>query len=76
MSKYSNMSKVAKCGAVDSKFFNDADGFEESVRVKSEKTEEFKNSIREAIIKEPNLIEQRYHNVISVLTELKKEFNI
>ncbi|AYE35291.1 hypothetical protein [Clostridium septicum] len=64
MSRYSNTSKVAKCGAVDSKYFRNTDKFEKDVQAKIDKTEEFKNKIRELILLDPNLI------------ELKEEFGI
>ena len=76
MSRYSSTSKVAKCGAVDSKYFGATDKFEKDVQAKIDKTEEFKNKIRELILLDPNLIEQRYYNTILVLIELKEEFGI
>ena len=76
MSRYSQMSKVAKSGAVDSKYFSNIDRFEQDIQEKIEKTDNFKSKIRELIIENPNLIEQRYHNVIEVMLEIKKEFNI
>lgn len=76
MSRYSQMSKVAKNGAVDSKYFGNIDRFEQDIQEKIEKTDNFKSKIRELIIENPNLIEQRYHNVIEVMLDIKKEFNI
>ena len=76
MSKYSKAIKVAKCGAVDSKYFGATDKFEKDVQAKIDKTEEFKNKIRELILDDPNLIEQRYNNVICVLKDIKEEFGI
>lgn len=76
MSRYSQMSKIAKNGAVDSKYFSNLDRFEQDIQEKIEKTDNFKSKIRELIIENPNLIEQRYHNVIEVMLDIKKEFNI
>lgn len=76
MSRYPQMSKVAKTGAVDSKYFSNLDKFEQDIQEKVEKTDNFKSKIRELIIENPNLIEQRYHNVIEVMLDIKKEFNI
>lgn len=76
MSKYSKMSKVAKVGAVDSKYFNNLEQLDIDVQAKINKTNKFKNKIRELILENPNLIEQRVQNVVSVLLEIKKEFNV
>ena len=76
MSMYSQMSKISKNGAVDSKYFCNLDRFEQDIQEKIEKTDKFKSKIRELIIENPNLIEQRYHNVIEVMLDIKKEFNI
>ena len=76
MSKYSQMGKVAKNGAVDSKYFSNVDRFEQDVQEKIESTNNFKSKIKELVIENPNLIEQRYHNVIEVMLDIKKEFNI
>ena len=76
MSRYSSYGKVAKNGAVDSKYFGNADKFEEDVRTKIENTNKFKKKVREIIIENPSLIEQRYFDVIEVLKEIKKEFEI
>ena len=70
------MSKVAKNGSVDSKYFSNLDKFEQDIQEKVEKTDNFKSKIRELIIENPNLIEQRYHNVVEVMLDIKKEFNI
>lgn len=76
MSKYSKMSKVAKAGAVDSKYFNNLEQLDIDVQAKINKTNKFKNKIRELILENPNLIEQRVQNAVSVLLEIKKEFNV
>ena len=76
MSRYANCSKVAKAGAVDSKYFGNLDKFEEDVARKIEATKKFKENIRGLILENPNLIEQRYFNTIEVLKELKEEFGI
>jgi len=41
MSRYSQMSKVAKSGAVDSKYFSNIDRFEQDIQEKIEKTDHF-----------------------------------
>ena len=74
MSKYSKMSRLAKNGAVDSKYFGNIEQFEEDVQAKIDKTNEFKRKIRELILDDPNLIEQRCNNAVSVILEIKKEF--
>lgn len=76
MSKYSKLSKVAKSGAVDSKYFNNFEQFDKDVQAKIIKTKEFKIKIRELILEDPNLIEQRVQNVVNVLLEIKKEFDV
>ncbi len=76
MSKYSKLSKVAKSGAVDSKYFNNFEQFDKDVQAKIIKTKEFKTKIRELILEDPNLIEQRVQNVVNVLLEIKKEFDV
>ena len=74
MSKYSKMSRLAKNGAVDSKYFGNIEQFEEDVQAKIDKTNEFKRKIKELILDDPNLIEQRCNNAVSVILEIKKEF--
>lgn len=76
MSKYSKLSKVAKSGAVDSKYFNNFEQFDKDVQAKIIKTKEFKTKIKELILEDPNLIEQRVQNVVNVLLEIKKEFDV
>lgn len=76
MSKYSKLSKVAKIGAVDSKYFNNFEQFDKDVQAKIIKTKEFKTKIRELILEDPNLIEQRVQNAVNVLLEIKKEFDV
>lgn len=76
MSKYSKLSKVAKSGAVDSKYFNNFEQFDKDVQAKIIKTKEFKTKIRELILEDPNLIEQRVQNLVNVLLEIKKEFDV
>ena len=76
MSKYSKLSKVAKSGAVDSKYFNNFEQFDKDVQAKIIKTKEFNTKIRELILEDPNLIEQRVQNVVNVLLEIKKEFDV
>ena len=76
MSKYSKLGKVAKTGAVDSKYFNNSNKFEEDIMLKTEATSKFKDNIRQLILENPNLIEQRYFNTIEVLKEIKEELGI
>ena len=76
MSRYSKNGKVAKTGAVDSKYFRNIDKFEEDIESKLEATSKFKDDIRKLILENPNLIEQRYFNTVEVLKELKEEFRI
>lgn len=76
MSRYSNYSKLAKKGAVDSKYFNNIYKFEEDVTRKLEVTRKFKENIKRLILEDPNLIEQRYFNTIEVLKDIKEEFGI
>lgn len=76
MSKYSKMSRVSKRGSVDSKYFGKTEQFEKDVKDKINKTEEFKSKIRDLILEEPPLLEQRYHNAIDVLIDIKNEFGI
>ena len=74
MSRYSKLGKVAKCGSVDSKYFNNANQFEKDVQDKLDRTKEFKDNIRGLILDNPNLIEQRYYEALEVMLELRKEY--
>lgn len=74
MSKYSKMGKVAKCGSMDSKYFGDAEQFEKDVLEKVAATEDFKRKIKELILENPSLIEQRYNDVIKIMLEIRKEY--
>ncbi|MCF0149496.1 MAG: hypothetical protein HUJ77_14020 [Clostridium sp.] len=76
MSKYSRQGKLAKNGAVDSKYFSNKDKFEEDINIKLEATRKFKEDIRQLILENPNLIEQRYFNTVEVIKELKEELEI
>lgn len=76
MSRYSKFNRCSKKGAVDSKYFGNMDKFEEDVNSKLEATRKFKDNIKQLILENPNLIEQRYFNTIEVLKEIKKEFGI
>ena len=74
MSRYSKLSKISKHGAVDSKYFSNKDQFEKDIELKIKKTNEFKEEIRQLILKEPDKIEQRYYNAIEVLMDIKRKF--
>ena len=76
MSKYSKMSKVAKVGAVDSKYFRNLEQFDIDVQAKIDKAEQFKNQIKELILQDPNLIEQIINNTVKLLLDLKKEYGL
>ena len=76
MSKYSKLGRVAKAGAVDSKYFSNKDKFEEDINIKLDATRKFKDNIKKLILENPNLIEQRYFNVVEVLKEIKEEIGI
>jgi hypothetical protein len=80
MSRYSNIGKVAKCGFYDSKYFSNPKQFDEDVKLKQQKTEEFKNRIRKLLDaelrKEPDRMEMRVHNVVEVLREIKEKYNV
>ena len=76
MSRYSRVSKVAKSGAADSKYFNNFEQFDKDIQAKIDKTNEFKSKIRALILEDPNLIEQRINNADSELLKIKREFNV
>ena len=76
MSRYSKVCKVAKSGAVDSKYFNNFEQFDKDVQTKIDKTNEFKSKIRALVLEDPNLIEQRINNAVSELLKIKREFNV
>lgn len=76
MSKYSKLGRVAKGGAVDSKYFSNVDKFEDDINYKLDATKKFKDNIKQLILENPNLIEQRYFNAIEVLKEIKEEIGI
>ena len=76
MSKYSKLGRVAKAGAVDSKYFGNVDKFEDDINSKLDDTKKFKDNIKQLILENPNLIEQRYYNAIEVLKEIKEELGI
>ena len=75
MSKYSKTGKVAKAGAVDSKYFGDMEQFEADIVKKLNESKEFKTDLRELIIKGPSKIEQRYNEAIEVLLEIKEKYD-
>lgn len=70
------MPEVKKCGSHDSKYFSDPFGLDRDVNEKIKNTEEFKARLRELVLEDPNKIEQRYHNSIEVLLELKERFKL
>lgn len=70
------MSKVAKCGSVDSKYFNNAEQFEKDIQSKIDASNKFKEDIKKLILTDPNKIQQRYHEAIEALLEIKKEYEI
>lgn len=76
MSRYSKINKVAKTGAVDSKYFSNYEQFDKDIETNIAKTNDFKEDLRQLIIKEPYLVEQRVSDAIEVLKEIKKEFEI
>jgi hypothetical protein len=76
MSRYSKTGKLAKCGSMDSKYFGNTDQFEKDIQDRIEKTEQFKETLKELILKEPSLIETRVRNTIDVLLEIKKDYNV
>ena len=76
MSKYSKLGKLAKAGALDSKYFSNVDKFEEDINSKLDATNKFKANIKQLILENPSLIEQRYFNVVELLKEIKEEIGI
>lgn len=76
MSKYSKLGRVAKAGAVDSKYFSNVDKFEDDINSKLDATKKFKDNIKQSILENPSLVEQRYFNVVEVLKEIKEEIGI
>lgn len=63
-------------GAPDSKYFHKPNQFDIDINEKVEATEKFKETIRNMILEKPDKIEQRYTNVVEVMIEIKKEFNL
>ena len=59
MSKYTVMGKVAKCGSVDSKYFNKYNKFDKDIQSKIKETEAFRIKLRNMICENPNHIEQK-----------------
>lgn len=76
MSRYSKLGKLSKNGAVDSKYFSNVDKFEEDIKEKLDATRQFKVNIKQLILENPSLAEQRYFNVVEVLKEIKEEMEI
>ena len=76
MSRYSKMGKVAKNGAVDSKYFGNPEQFEKDIQDKIDRSNKFKDDVRKLILEDPNLIEQRYYELIETMLEIKKEYDI
>lgn len=74
MSRYSKLGKVAKCGSVDSKYFNNTNQFEKDIQDKLDKSKEFKDSIRSLILDNPSILEQRYYEVLEVMLDIRKEY--
>ena len=74
MSKYTVMGKVAKCGSVDSKYFNKYNKFDEDIQSKIKETEDFRIKLRNMICENPNYIEQKFNIAVNELLNIKKEF--
>lgn len=74
MSKYTVMGKVAKCGSVDSKYFNKYNKFDEDIQSKIKETEDFRIKLRNMICENPNHIEQKFNIAVNELLNIKKEF--
>jgi hypothetical protein len=76
VSRYSKMGKVPKCGAVDSKYFNNNEKFNEDIQSKIDKANDFKIKIRALVLEDPNLIEYRINLIVSELLKIKREFKL
>lgn len=74
MSKYTVMGKVAKCGSVDSKYFNKYNKFDKDIQSKIKETEDFRIKLRNMICENPNYIEQKFNIAVNELLNIKKEF--
>lgn len=74
MSKYTVMGKVAKCGSVDSKYFNKYNKFDKDIQSKIKETEDFRIKLRNMICENPNHIEQKFNIAVNELLNIKKEF--
>ena len=74
MSKYTVMGKVAKCGSVDSKYFNKYNKFDKDIQSKIKETEDFRIKLRNMICGDPNHIEQKFNIAVNELLNIKKEF--
>ena len=74
MSKYTVMGKVAKCGSVDSKYFNKYNKFDKDIQSKIKETEDFRIKLRNMICENPNNIEQKFNIAVNELLNIKKEF--
>lgn len=74
MSKYTVMGKVAKCGSVDSKYFNKYNKFDKDIQNKIKETEDFRIKLRNMICENPNHIEQKFNIAVDELLNIKKEF--
>ena len=70
------MPKLHKCGAMDSKYFSNTKQFEMDIEKNKDDSELFKLRLQKLMLQEPNKIEQRYFEAISVMVEIKKEFGL
>ena len=68
--------KVHRCGAMDSKYFSNLQQFEKDIEKNKFSTALFKIRLRELILEDPNKIEDRYHQVIETMMEIKSEFGL
>ena len=68
--------KVHRCGAMDSKYFSNPQQFEKDVEQNRISAALFKKRLRELVLEDPNKIEDRYHQVIETMMEIKAEFGL
>jgi hypothetical protein len=75
MNKYLGF-KVPKCGAMDSKYWNQPGQLEKDVEQHQLDSELFRRRVRNLILEDPGKMDIRYHQVIEELRNIKDEFGL
>lgn len=75
MNKYLGY-KVPKCGAMDSKYWNQPEQLEKDVEQHRFDSKLYRQRVRNLILEEPAKMKTRYHQAIEELRSIKDEFRL